>query len=93
MCKSLPIGAVITVVVPYKKELIPIDIVAVSTKRHSCSVDLKHSGRPPEFAPSSTAGCGAVWDSTAVREASTWAIVGSLNAEVPRETKRGLKPS
>jgi hypothetical protein len=71
-------GAVITVVIPYRNELMPIDIVAVSTKRHSCNVELKHSGRRPEFAPSSVPGCGAVWDSTAVREASTWAIVDAL---------------
>lgn len=66
------------------------DIAAISTKRHSCSVELKHSGRRPAVAPSSTPEYGAVWDSTAVREASTWAIVNSLNAEViSLEKERG----
>lgn len=27
----------------------PIDIVAVRTKRHSCNVDWKHSGRAPSL--------------------------------------------
>jgi hypothetical protein len=80
-------GAVTTVVVPYRIELIPMDIVAISTKRHSCSVELKHSGRRPAVASSSTPGYGAVWDSTAVREASTWAIVNSLDAEVLSQDK------
>jgi hypothetical protein len=80
-------GAVITVVLPYRIELIPMDIVAISTKRHSCSVELKHSGRRPAVASSSTPGYGAVWDSTAVREASTWAIVNSLEAEVLSQEK------
>lgn len=46
MDRLLPIGAVITVQIPYKKDDVPMDIVAVKTNRHSCTVDLKHRGRP-----------------------------------------------
>lgn len=42
-------GAVITVQSPYRKEDIPMDIVAVKTKRHSWMVDLKHAGRSPRL--------------------------------------------
>jgi hypothetical protein len=49
-------GAVITVHMPFRKDDIPIDIVAVKTKRHSWSVDLKHSGRFPRVGASSTKG-------------------------------------
>lgn len=58
MLRVLPIGAVITVQMPMRKELIPIDIVAVNTRRHSCSVEEKHSGRLPIELGSSSAGGG-----------------------------------
>lgn len=45
MSKLRPMGAVITVHIPIRKDAIPIDIVAVSTKKHSCTVEVKHSGR------------------------------------------------
>jgi len=40
-------GAVMTVQIPYKKDDIPMDIVAVRTKRHSWIVEVKHSGLWP----------------------------------------------
>jgi hypothetical protein len=45
MERLLPIGAVITVQMPYRNDDVPMDIVAVRTNRHSCTVDLKHRGR------------------------------------------------
>jgi len=50
MFKSRPIGAVITVQIPYKNEEVPIDIVAVRTKRHSWMVVGKHAGLLPASA-------------------------------------------
>jgi hypothetical protein len=43
--RSRPTKEEITVTLPVVMELIPIAMVAVRTKRTSCRVDLKHSGR------------------------------------------------
>jgi hypothetical protein len=45
--RSRPTNEVMTVILPAVMELIPIAIVAVSTKSTSCTVDLKTSGLPP----------------------------------------------
>jgi hypothetical protein len=45
MPKSLPAKLLMTVIAPVKKLDMATAIVTDMTKRHSCSVDLKHSGR------------------------------------------------
>jgi hypothetical protein len=54
----------------------PMDIVAVRTKRHSCTVEGKHSGLLPASAGgSSIDGKGSPREFTAARAPSTVAIV------------------
>lgn len=71
--KSRPIGAVITVQIPYRKEDVPMDIVAVRTKRHSRRVVLKHAGLLP--ASACGGGRGSVFEFTVERVPSKVAML------------------
>jgi hypothetical protein len=46
VCRSRPMEAVMTLIIPLRKEDMPISIVAVMTRRTSGSVELKQAGRP-----------------------------------------------
>jgi len=74
-------GAVMTLQIPLRKEGMPMDMVAVSTKRHSCSVEWKQAGRDSgliisEEAGGEASGSAREDDSMAARLESTAAILG-----------------
>ena len=45
MFKLRPMGAVMTVQMPYRNDDVPMDMVAVAINKHSWRVDLKYAGR------------------------------------------------
>jgi hypothetical protein len=86
MPRSRPAKLLITVIEPDKKLDIATAIVTDITKRHSCSVDLKHSGRA--FGSLSLIGGETLLLSAASFSGSVAMCAGVTQVDVPEERKK-----
>ena len=77
MFKLRPMGAVMTVHMPYKNDDVPMDIVAVAMNKHSWIVDLKYAGRASGSGISAAAEGETSGDSRAVDGFSPTLISGT----------------